>query len=59
MPSRGSVLVRVSWSPWLSATGGDACLARAENFVRMTAHEPGRYTIAARYGLHRGNHCAS
>ncbi|CNE60695.1 Uncharacterised protein [Mycobacterium tuberculosis] len=59
MPARGSVLVRVSWSPWLSATGGDACLARAGDFVRLTAHEPGRYTIAARYGLHRGNHCAS
>lgn len=59
MPAEGSVLVRVSWSPWLSATGGDACLARAGDFVRMTVREPGRYTIAARYGLHRGNHCAS
>ncbi|WP_433231426.1 MFS transporter [Actinomadura formosensis] len=57
MPSSGSVLMRVSWSPWLSATGGDACLARAGDFVRLTAHRPGRYTIAARYGLHRGNHC--
>ncbi len=59
MPSKGSVLMRVSWSPWLSATGGDACLAREGDFVRLTAREPGRYTIAARYGLHRGNHCPS
>jgi hypothetical protein len=59
MPSSGSVLVRVSWSPWLGVTGGDACLARAGEFVRMEARTPGRYTIAARYGLHRGNHCAS
>jgi hypothetical protein len=59
MPARGSVLVRVSWSPWLSATGGDACLAREGDFVRLTAREPGRYTLAARYGLHRGNHCPS
>ncbi|MEU9024918.1 MFS transporter [Actinomadura sp. NPDC048394] len=57
MPSPGSVLVRVSWSPWLSVTGGDACLARAGDFVRMTAKGPGHYTIAAHYGLHRGNHC--
>ncbi|TDD90690.1 MFS transporter [Actinomadura darangshiensis] len=59
MPSKGSVLVRIAWSPWLSATGGDACLARAGDFVRLEAHTPGRYTIAARYGLHRGNHCGS
>ncbi|MBB6393747.1 hypothetical protein BKA00_000661 [Actinomadura coerulea] len=58
MPSPGSALLRVSWSPWLSATGGDACLARAGEFVRLEARTPGRYTIAARYGLHRGNHCA-
>ncbi|WP_338742288.1 MFS transporter [Actinomadura luteofluorescens] len=58
MPSPGSVLVRVSWSPWLRATGGDACLARAGEFVRLKARTPGRYTIAAPYGLHRGNHCA-
>ncbi|WP_433138432.1 MFS transporter [Actinomadura nitritigenes] len=59
MPSAGSVLVRVSWSPWLSVTGGDACLARAGDFVRMNAKGPGHYTIAAHYGLHRGNHCVS
>ncbi|MGI5321819.1 MFS transporter [Actinomadura nitritigenes] len=57
MPSAGSVLVRVSWSPWLSVTGGDACLARAGDFVRMNTKGPGHYTLAAHYGLHRGNHC--
>ncbi|WP_246342492.1 MFS transporter [Actinomadura verrucosospora] len=59
MPSPGSVLVRVSWSPWLSVTGGDACLARAGDFVRMNVKRPGHYTIAAHYGLRRGNHCVS
>ncbi|MFI0484600.1 MFS transporter [Actinomadura sp. 9N215] len=59
MPSSGSVLVRVSWSPWLrvSGGGGDACLARAGDFVRLKANRPGRYTLAARYNLSRGNHC--
>ncbi|GAA2146131.1 MFS transporter [Actinomadura napierensis] len=59
MPAPGSVLVRASWSPWLGVTGGDACLARAGEFVRMKAREAGRYTIAAHYGLHRGNHCSN
>lgn len=59
MPSGGSALLRISWSPWLRVTGGDACLARAGDFVRMTASAPGRYTIAASYALHRGNHCGS
>jgi hypothetical protein len=39
-------------------TGGDACLARAGEFVRLQVDEPGRYTIGARYGLHGGDHCA-
>ncbi|RFS85368.1 MFS transporter [Actinomadura spongiicola] len=59
MPSRGSVLVRVSWSPWLRVTGGEACLAREGDFVRLHADRPARYTIAARYGFKRGNHCRS
>lgn len=58
MPSSGSVLVRVHWSPWLRVTGGDACLAQEGEFVRLRADAPGRYTIAARYGLRRGDHCA-
>ncbi|MGH3243858.1 MAG: MFS transporter [Spirillospora sp.] len=57
MPSSGSILVRVSWSPWLRVSGGDACLARAGDFVRMQVDRPGRYKIAARYNLSRGNHC--
>ncbi|WP_243725851.1 MFS transporter [Actinomadura rubrisoli] len=57
VPSRGSTLVRVSWSPWLSVTGGKGCLAREGDFVRMNVESPGRYTLAARYGVRRGNHC--
>lgn len=59
MPSSGSVLVRAYWSPWLRVTGGDACLRRDGDFVRLEAGTPGRYTLAARYGLQRGNHCES
>ena len=59
MPSSGSVLARVSWSPWLRVSGGDACLKRAGEFVRLKADQPGRYTSAARYGMRRGNHCES
>ncbi|QXJ25331.1 MFS transporter [Actinomadura graeca] len=60
MPAAGSALLRIAWSPWLGVTGGDGapgCLARDGEFVRMTVRGPGRYTIAARYGLHRGAHC--
>jgi hypothetical protein len=57
MPTPGSVLLRVSWSPWLRVTGGDACLARAGDFVRLNATKPARYKIAAPYSTHRGNHC--
>ncbi|XRQ02914.1 MFS transporter [Actinomadura welshii] len=59
VPSSGSVLVRVYWSPWLRVSGGDACLTRAGDFVRMRVERPGRYTIAARYGLRRGSPCGS
>ncbi|WP_243722854.1 MFS transporter [Actinomadura sp. 7K507] len=59
MPFRGSVLMRVHWSPWLRVTGGDACLTRAGDFVRMTAKTPGRFTIDGPYGLQRGNQCES
>ncbi|TDB97686.1 MFS transporter [Actinomadura sp. 7K534] len=58
MPSSGSVLVRAYWSPWLRVTGGDACLAREGEFIRLKADAPGRYAIGARYGLQRGTHCA-
>ncbi|TDC71402.1 MFS transporter [Actinomadura sp. GC306] len=58
MPSGGSVLVRAYWSPWLRVTGGEACLSRAGEFIRLQVGEPGRYTIGARYGLRRGDHCA-
>ncbi|GAA4230356.1 hypothetical protein GCM10022254_24980 [Actinomadura meridiana] len=57
MPSPGSVLVRVYWSPWLRVTGGDACLSRAGDFVRLKADKAARYKIAAPYSPHRGNHC--
>jgi len=62
MPAAGTALVRIAWSPWLGITGKDGatgCLARAGEFVRMNVQGPGRYTIAARYGFHRGNHCKS
>ncbi|TDC40327.1 MFS transporter [Actinomadura sp. KC345] len=59
MPSPGSVLMRVQWSPWLRATGGDACLSREGDLVRLEAKTPGRYTVSAPYGLQRGDECDS
>ncbi|WP_205625511.1 MFS transporter [Actinomadura atramentaria] len=58
VPSRGSVLIRVAWSPWLGVTGtGGGCLERDGEFVRLHAPGPGRYTIGARYRLPRGTPC--
>ncbi|MEU5881753.1 MFS transporter [Spirillospora sp. NPDC047279] len=60
MPAKGSVLLRIAWSPWLSVRGpGDGCVARAGDFVRLDAPGPGRYSIGARYELPRGTPCST
>ncbi|MFG1999994.1 MFS transporter [Spirillospora sp. NPDC048911] len=58
VPGKSSVLLRISWSPWLSVHGpGKGCLARAGDFVRLDAPGPGRYHVGARYELPRGTPC--
>ncbi|GAA2578780.1 MFS transporter [Actinomadura fulvescens] len=58
VPGKASVLLRISWSPWLSVRGHrKGCLARAGDFVRLDAPGPGRYHVQARYELPRGTPC--
>ncbi|GAB3968862.1 MFS transporter [Actinoallomurus acanthiterrae] len=54
----GSVLIRVPWSPWLKVLDGrPGCLAKAGDWIRLYAPEPGKYRIAAPYRLPRGSSC--
>lgn len=57
-PNAGSVLLRISWSPWLSVHGpGSGCVAPAGDFVRLHLPKPGHYTIGATYKIPRGTPC--
>ncbi|MFF4257813.1 hypothetical protein ACFY1L_42165 [Streptomyces sp. NPDC001663] len=47
MPRRGSVSVRVAYSPWLHAEGG--CLSRQGQFTRLTVNGPDVYRISSEY----------
>ena len=47
MPRRGSVSVRVAYSPWLHAE--DGCLSRKGDFTRLTVNGPGVYRISSEY----------
>ncbi|POM24063.1 hypothetical protein BTM25_26900 [Actinomadura rubteroloni] len=61
VPSRGSVLLRIVWSPWLGVStdhgSGGGCLERDGTFIRLHAPGPGRYRVAAHYALPRGTPC--
>jgi len=48
VPERGSVTVRLVYSPWLRAQG--ACLRRQGEFTRLSVPEPGTYRISSGYG---------
>lgn len=48
MERRGSVTVRLVYSPWLRAEG--ACLKRDGDYTEMTVPEPGTYEISSKYG---------
>ncbi|MEV0256598.1 hypothetical protein AB0H82_20360 [Streptomyces sp. NPDC050732] len=51
VPERGSVTVRLVYSPWLRAEG--ACLQRHGEFTRLSVPAPGTYEISSGYGPSR------
>ncbi|MFK4064365.1 hypothetical protein [Streptomyces sp. NPDC029674] len=51
VPERGSVTVRLVYSPWLRAEG--ACLQRHGEFTRLSVPRPGTYEISSGYGPSR------
>lgn len=65
VPAAGSVLLRVTWSPWLAVDGVPAggpargCLAQEGVWTRLYVPAPGTYTIEAPYGLTRGTPCVA
>ena len=48
VPERGSVTVRIVYSPWLRAAG--ACLKPNGEFTELTVQTPGTYRISSGYG---------
>ena len=58
MPTGGSVLIRVPWSPWLAVLGdGPGCLTRDGDWTRLHAPGPGRYRVGGHYRIPRGTPC--
>ena len=58
VPTAGSILVRVVWSPWLQILDhGDGCLTPDGPWTLLHAHTPGTYRIGAPYTLHRPPPC--
>ncbi|MFF5289170.1 hypothetical protein [Paractinoplanes globisporus] len=63
LPSAGSTIVRIAWSPWLAIAGTDddtaprACLVRNGTWTELVAPTAGNFTIEARYSLDRGTPC--
>lgn len=59
LPSPGSTLVRIAWSPWLAIHGSTphACLAQSGEWTELVAQAAGTYTIEARYTFDRGTPC--
>jgi len=65
LPSAGTAVLRVAWSPWLAIAGtGDddgttprACLAQHGAWTELVAPAAGTYTIESRYALDRGTPC--
>nr|WP_306338051.1 hypothetical protein [Streptomyces sp. KL118A] len=52
VPKRGSVTLRLVYSPWLRAEG--ACLKPHGEFTRLSVPAPGTYEISSGYGPSRG-----
>ncbi|MFC9407297.1 hypothetical protein ACFRAA_22100 [[Kitasatospora] papulosa] len=56
MPLPGSTVVRIAYSPWLSAPG--ACVERVGAWTRLTVPERGDYQLGSGYRLPRMNGCS-
>lgn len=56
MPLSGSTVVRIAYSPWLTAPG--ACIERAGAWTRLTVPERGDYQLISGYRLPRETGCS-
>ncbi len=56
MPSPGSTIVRIAYSPWLNAPG--ACIEHIGAWTRLKAPERGDYRLGSAYRLPRSNGCS-
>jgi hypothetical protein len=63
LPTAGSAVLRIAWSPWLGIAGVDdnvtprACLTQSGEWTELVAPAGGTFTIEARYALDRGTPC--
>ena len=57
VPSPGTVLVRIVWSPWLSVLGGGGCLAPSGAWTRLTVNAPGTVRTGTGYARSAGSLC--
>ncbi|MDX6345913.1 MAG: hypothetical protein QOF84_703 [Streptomyces sp.] len=61
IPSPGSYLLRIPYSPWLGIEGATdslhGCLTKSGTWTRLYAPSAGTYHIGARYALTRGTPC--
>lgn len=61
VPSPGSYLIRIPYSPWLGIEGATdslhGCLSESGSWARLYAPAAGTYHIGARYALTRGTPC--
>jgi hypothetical protein len=57
VPSAGTYLVRVAWSPWLGVRGGPGCLERDGEWTRLRARDAGVFRIGGSYRTPRGTPC--
>ncbi|MHA6761361.1 MFS transporter [Streptacidiphilus sp. PAMC 29251] len=58
VPSAGTVLVRIAWSPWLSVLGANGgCLAPSGPWTQLTVNAPGTVRIGTSYARSPGSLC--
>ncbi|MET9220268.1 MFS transporter [Streptomyces sp. NPDC088197] len=61
MPTSGSVILRIPWSPVLGIEGANdnkhGCLIQDGDWTRLYAPSPGTYRIGGTYALIRGTQC--